>query len=204
LTELKINKKQRSQIRGNGYTHTKTWVEAKKNRIIFIYVFATFPEIAAIAGGIFEYFRIKDWEGACDLALALWACFSLLWIIAIVYYKHLRYNASVTYEMYKTEQLMYDEKELVFAFTDFGEQELCTYHIPYTQIDELKDYPNVSMIKVVGKFSFEIMNDTRNSVYNKDNENTEKLCIGYYYEEFDNFKRKLEEKTGLQFITEEF
>jgi hypothetical protein len=60
------------------------------------------------------------------------------------------------------------------------------------------------MIKVVGRFSFEIMNDTRNAVYNKDNENTEKLCIGYYYEGFDTFKRKLEEKTGLQFITEEF
>jgi hypothetical protein len=180
-------------------------VEAKTKRIIFIYICAAIPEIVGIVGGIYEFFRSHDVEETYFATLIMWLGTALVpWCIAIIYHKHLRYNSIVTYEMYKTEQLMYDEKELVFAFTDFGETELCTYHIPYTQIDELKDYPNVSMIKVVGRFSFEIMNDTRNAVYNKDNENTEKLCIGYYYEGFDTFKSKLEEKTGLQFITEEF
>jgi hypothetical protein len=168
-------------------------------------VCAAIPEVAAVVAGIYEYFNSHDLGWIILAVTGSWCCAALIpMCISIIYYKHLRYNATVTYEMYKTEQLMYDEKELVFAFTDFGETELCTYHIPYTQIDELRDYPNVSMIKVVGRFSFEIMNDTRNAVYNKDNENTEKLCIGYYYEGFDTFKRKLEEKTGLQFITEEY
>jgi hypothetical protein len=107
--------------------------------------------------------------------------------------------------MYNTEQLLYGEDEFTFAFKDFGEgATLWTYHVRYSEIEELIDYPNVSMIQINGKFGAERMNGNRTEIYNRDRDKIDKICVGYYYEGFDTFKRKLEEKTGLQFITEEF
>jgi hypothetical protein len=60
------------------------------------------------------------------------------------------------------------------------------------------------MIQINGKFGAERMNGNRTEIYNRDRDKIDKICVGYYYEGVDAFKRKLEEKTGLQFITEEF
>jgi hypothetical protein len=206
LTELKINKKQRNKIRGNGYKHAKEWVDAKTKRIIFIYIFAALPEIAGVIGGVYEFTRTHSIVDLFATMVIVCVSFALVpWCIAIIYHKHLRYNSTVTYEMYNTEQLLYGEDEFTFAFKDFGEgATLWTYHVRYSEIEELIDYPNVSMIQINGKFGAEGMNGNRTEIYNRDRDKIDKICVGYYYEEFDTFKRKLEEKTGLQFITEEF
>ena len=55
----------------------------------------------------------------------------------------------VSYEMYKEEQLFYDDEGFTFSFTDYGGVPgNWTYQIKYKEIEGLIDYPNISMIRI--------------------------------------------------------
>ena len=48
MRELKVNKKLKKKIVGQGYKNTNEWIQAKVKRIIFIDIFAAIPEAAAL------------------------------------------------------------------------------------------------------------------------------------------------------------
>ena len=177
MKELRVDKKLRNKIIGTGYKKTVEWTQAKIKRIIFIDIFAAIPEVAAL----------------------------IPLCVAIIYYKIIRNNSSVSYEMYKEEQLFYDDEGFTFSFTDYGGVPgNWTYQIKYKEIEDLIDYPNISMIRIIGHYPFELFQNGRVSVYNRECSDEIKVSIGYYYDAFDEFKRTLSEKSGLKFETKDY
>lgn len=79
-----------------------------------------------------------------------------------------------------------------------------TYQIKYKEIEDLIDYPNISMIRIIGHYPFELFQNGRVSVYNRECSDEIKVSIGYYYDAFDEFKRNLSEKSGLKFETKDY
>ncbi len=57
------------------------------------------------------------------------------------------------------------------------------------------------MIRIIGHYPFELFQNGRVSVYNRECSDEIKVSIGYYYDAFDEFKRTLSEKSGLTFET---
>jgi hypothetical protein len=107
--------------------------------------------------------------------------------------------------MYKEEQLFYDDEGFTFSFTDYGGVPgNWTYQIKYKEIEDLIDYPNISMIRIIGHYPFELFQNGRVSVYNRECSDEIKVSIGYYYDAFDEFKRTLSEKSGLKFETKDY
>ena len=160
MRELKVNKKLKKKIVGYGYKNTREWTQAKIKRIIFIDIFAAIPEVAALIALVDSLFSNDD-----DIILivtGVWCSTALIPLcVAIIYYKIIRNNSSVSYEMYKEEQLFYDDEGFTFSFTDYGGVPgNWTYQIKYKEIEDLIDYPNISMIRACEKtrvFSFVLL-----------------------------------------------
>lgn len=204
MRELKVNKKLKKKIVGRGYKNTHEWIQAKIKRIIFIDIFAAIPEVAALIALVDSLFSNDD-----DIILivtGVWCSTALIPLcVAIIYYKIIRNNSSVSYEMYKEEQLFYDDEGFTFSFTDYaGVPGNWTYQIKYKEIEDLIDYPNISMIRIIGHYPFELFQNGRVSVYNREWSDEIKVSIGYYYDAFDEFKRTLSEKSGLKFETKDY
>ena len=53
-------------------------------------------------------------------------------------------------------------------------------------------------------YPFELFQNGRVSVYNRECSDEIKVSIGYYYDAFDEFKRTLSEKSGLKFETKDY
>ena len=85
----------------------------KIKRIIFIDIFAAIPEVAALIALVDSLFSNDD-----DIILivtGVWCSTALIPLcVAIIYYKIIRNNSSVSYEMYKEEQLFMMMKALHF------------------------------------------------------------------------------------------
>ena len=195
MRELKVNKKLKKKIVGYGYKNTREWTQAKIKRIIFIDIFAALPEVAALIALIDALLKkMETWE-LVVIPGGVWCSTALIPLcVAIIYYKIIRNNSSVSYEMYKEEQL-----------TDYGGVPgNWTYQIKYKEIEDLIDYPNISMIRIIGHYPFELFQNGRVSVYNRECSDEIKVSIGYYYDAFDEFKRTLSEKSGLKFETKDY
>ena len=204
MRELKVNKKLKKKIVGYGYKNTREWTQAKIKRIIFIDIFAAIPEVAALIALVDSLFSNDD-----DIILivtGVWCSTALIPLcVAIIYYKIIRNNSSVSHEMYKEEQLFYDDEGFTFSFTDYRPtEELCIYQVKYNEIESIIDYQNVNMIRIKGHFPFEMFQGKRSSIYNKDRSSETSVSIGYYYDGFDDFKRTLSEKSGLTFETKDY
>ena len=182
------------------------WTQAKIKRIIFIDIFAAIPEAAALIALIDALLKkMETWE-LVVIPGGVWCSTALIPLcVAIIYYKIIRNNSSVSYEMYKEEQLFYDDEGFTFSFTDYGGVPgNWTYQIKYKEIEDLIDYPNISMIRIIGHYPFELFQNGRVSVYNRECSDEIKVSIGYYYDAFDEFKRTLSEKSGLKFETKDY
>lgn len=95
---------------------------------------------------------METWE-LVAISGGMWCSTALVPLcVAIIYYKIIRNNSSVYYEIYKIEQLFYDDQRFCFSYTDFGTEELCTYNVEYQEIEKIIDYPNVNMIEIKGHF----------------------------------------------------
>lgn len=203
MKELRVDKKLRNKIIGTGYKKTVEWTQAKIKRIIFIDIFAAIPEVAALIALVDSLFSNDD-----DIILivtGVWCSTALIPLcVAIIYYKIIRNNSSVYYEIYNTEQLFYDDERFCFCYTDFGMDELCTFNVGYQEIEKIIDYPNVSMIEIKGHFRAELTRDKAVLIFNENCEKEMKVSIGYYYDGFDDFKRTLSEKSGLTFETKDY
>ena len=206
VKELRVDKKLRNKIIGTGYKKTVEWTQAKIKRIIFIDIFAAIPEVAALIALIDALLKkMETWE-LVVIPGGVWCSTALIPLcVAIIYYKIIRNNSSVSYEMYKEEQLFYDDEGFTFSFTDYGGVPgNWTYQIKYKEIEDLIDYPNISMIRIIGHYPFELFQNGRVSVYNRECSDEIKVSIGYYYDAFDEFKRTLSEKSGLKFETKDY
>ena len=111
------------------------------------------PEVAALIALIYALLKkMETWE-LVAISGGMWCSTALVPLcVAIIYYKIIRNNSSVYYEIYKTEQLFYDDQRFCFSYTDFGTEELCTYNVGYQEIEKIIDYPNVNMIEIKGHF----------------------------------------------------
>ena len=205
MKELKVNKRLRKKIVGRGYKNTNEWIQAKVKRIIFIDIFAAIPEVAALIALIYALLKkMETWE-LVAISGGMWCSTALVPLcVAIIYYKIIRNNSSVYYEIYKTEQLFYDDQRFCFSYTDFGTEELCTYNVGYQEIEKIIDYPNVNMIEIKGHFGAELTRNRTSVMYNENREKEMTVSIGYYYDSFDDFKRILSEKSGLKFETKDY
>ncbi len=205
VKELRVDKKLRNKIIGTGYKKTVEWTQAKIKRIIFIDIFAAIPEAAALIALIDALLKkMETWE-LVVIPGGVWCSTALVPLcVAIIYYKIIRNNSSVYYEIYNTEQLFYDDERFCFCYTDFGLDELCTFNIGYQEIEKIIDYPNVSMIEIKGHFRAELTRDKAVLMFNENCEKEMKISIGYYYDGFDDFKRILSEKSGLTFETKDY
>lgn len=157
MKELRVDKKLRNKIIGTGYKKTVEWTQAKIKRIIFIDIFAAIPEAAALIALIDALLKkMETWE-LVVIPGGVWCSTALIPLcVAIIYYKIIRNNSSVYYEIYNTEQLFYDDERFCFCYTDFGMDELCTFNVGYQEIEKIIDYPNVSMIEIKGHFRAEL------------------------------------------------
>ena len=90
------------------------------------------PEVAALIALIYALLKkMETWE-LVAISGGMWCSTALVPLcVAIIYYKIIRNNSSVYYEIYKTEQLFYDDQRFCFSYTDFGTEELCTYNVGY-------------------------------------------------------------------------
>lgn len=205
MKELRVNKRLRKKVIGYGYKNTREWTQAKVKRIIFIDIFAAIPEVVALIALIYGLLKkMETWE-LVGISGGMWCGTALVPLcVAIIYYKIIRDNSSVYYEIYKTEQLFYDDQRFCFSYTDFGTGELCTYNVEYQEIEKIIDYPNVNMIEIKGHFGAEITRTRTSVMYNENREREMTVSIGYYYDGFDDFKRTLSEKSGLKFETKDY
>ena len=147
---------------------------------------------------------METWE-LVAISGGMWCSTALVPLcVAIIYYKIIRNNSSVYYEIYKTEQLFYDDQRFCFSYTDFGTEELCTYNVEYQEIEKIIDYPNVNMIEIKGHFWAELTRNRTSVMHNENREKEMTVSIGYYYDGFDDFKRTLSEKSGLKFETKDY
>lgn len=205
MKELRVNKRLRKKIVGYGYKNTREWTRAKVKRIIFIDIFAAIPEVAALIALIYAWLKkMETWEIVLIPTGVLCSTALVPWCVAIIYYKIIRNNSSVYYEIYKTEQLFYDDQRFCFSYTDYGTEELCTYNVEYQEIEKIIDYPNVNMIEIKGHFGAELTRNRTSVMHNENREKEMTVSIGYYYDGFDDFKRTLSEKSGLKFETKDY
>ena len=206
MKELRVDKKRKQKIVATGHKNTVEWVRAKIPRVIFIDIFAWLPEVAALIALIHALLeKMEPWE-IVVFPTAVLCCTALVpWCVAIIYYKILRNNSSISYEMYKEEQLFYNEEGFTFSYTDYGGMPgKWTYQIKYKEIESLIDYPNIRMIRVNGHYPVELLQNGGRSIYNKECSDEMKVSIGYYYDGFEDFKRTLSEKSGLKFETKDY
>lgn len=206
MIELNVNEKAKKKIVGSGYKNTVEWTSRKLKIFIFIDCFAVAPIVFGLLVALWEYIFITDpfqREIIPLEALGLAGCLAVFtWTIALIYYKITKDNSSVPYERYYSEQLFYGDDQFVFRENDgIKDSGNWIYTVPYTEIDELIDCPNVKIIQIKGHFCTELFQNGsgRSMIYNKDHSQVETVSIGYYYDGIEEFKKTLSEKTGLSF-----
>ena len=93
MRELKVNKKLKKKIVGQGYKNTNEWIQAKVKRIIFIDIFAAIPEAAALIALIDALLKkMETWE-LVVIPGGVWCSTALIPLcVAIIYYKIIRNN----------------------------------------------------------------------------------------------------------------